>query len=284
MKTAALPRPLLLLDGNNEMVKGEFIRLGAPYLFDKELDIRRKTMFSFDDEGSVYDTNQVDTDGDWVAAGQEATEISLSCGSIEGKRGEVREEKKRDKAVADDIERTLPGGSSSTSSTDLFCAWSDDRPISATVEVVSIDSFDRCPATESCGEILPHTSSYHTQARRPRSCLIVKSVEESLLSVGINHHNQSRHKKMIKGCNDDHARFNVKFLFVEVREYEQVLGDNPSVGFGPPVSIGWEYEDSTHSLISVDKYEDMRRSRETEGKRSGTMPELELSIFDRERM
>jgi hypothetical protein len=34
--------------------------------------------------------------------------------------------------------------------------------------------------------------------------------------------------------------FNVSFDTIEIREYERVVGDNPSCSKGPPISIGWE--------------------------------------------
>jgi hypothetical protein len=33
----------------------------------------------------------------------------------------------------------------------------------------------------------------------------------------------------------------VSFGLIEVREYNSVVGDNPTVRFGPPMSIGWEF-------------------------------------------
>jgi hypothetical protein len=45
----------------------------------------------------------------------------------------------------------------------------------------------------------------------------------------------------------------VCFAFVEIREYEMVLGDNPSVTNGPPISLGWAVE--SISIFTVDMYE-----------------------------
>merc|ERR1719333_605032 len=56
---------------------------------------------------------------------------------------------------------------------------------------------------------------------------------------------------------DDSIRSHVSFDDrLEVRWYDTVLGDNPSVSDGPPVSIGWEYTTKQLSMVSLDDYLD----------------------------
>ena len=45
----------------------------------------------------------------------------------------------------------------------------------------------------------------------------------------------------------------VCFGEVKVRSYAQTLGDNPSVCYGPPISLDWDYEE--HDSIDIDKFE-----------------------------
>jgi len=47
----------------------------------------------------------------------------------------------------------------------------------------------------------------------------------------------------------------VKFSTIEVRQYERILGDNPGVSHGPPLSIGWEYYEERTICVPVDEYE-----------------------------
>ena len=47
----------------------------------------------------------------------------------------------------------------------------------------------------------------------------------------------------------------VQFSTVEVRQYERILGDNPGVSSGPPISIGWNFYEDRTVCISVDEYE-----------------------------
>ena len=47
----------------------------------------------------------------------------------------------------------------------------------------------------------------------------------------------------------------MSFVNVNIREYERILGDNPSCTSGPPLSIGWKHSPSP-IVISVDDYED----------------------------
>eukprot|EP00521_Asterionellopsis_glacialis_P013381 CAMPEP_0195306748 /NCGR_PEP_ID=MMETSP0707-20130614/37355_1 /TAXON_ID=33640 /ORGANISM="Asterionellopsis glacialis, Strain CCMP134" /LENGTH=578 /DNA_ID=CAMNT_0040370975 /DNA_START=457 /DNA_END=2193 /DNA_ORIENTATION=+ len=49
----------------------------------------------------------------------------------------------------------------------------------------------------------------------------------------------------------------VTFTKIEIREYERVVGDNPSVSSGVPLSIGWKY--SPLKSIHVDEYEQNRQ-------------------------
>lgn len=51
----------------------------------------------------------------------------------------------------------------------------------------------------------------------------------------------------------------VTFDNIEVREYSVVLGDHPSCTSGPPVSIGWSYNEGI--VIGVDEYENLRQQR-----------------------
>lgn len=51
----------------------------------------------------------------------------------------------------------------------------------------------------------------------------------------------------------------VQFLAVEIREYSQTLGDNPSVSYGPPISLDWEYDSA--DPVPLDDFEAGRGKR-----------------------
>lgn len=57
----------------------------------------------------------------------------------------------------------------------------------------------------------------------------------------------------------------VSFSTIEIRQYERILGDNPSSQSGPSISIGWDYYDDRTILKDVDEYE-----METEKKRQNS--------------
>ena len=44
----------------------------------------------------------------------------------------------------------------------------------------------------------------------------------------------------------------VRFSDITVREYPMILGDNPAVSCGPPVTIDWQY--SSEECLSIDEY------------------------------
>lgn len=54
-------------------------------------------------------------------------------------------------------------------------------------------------------------------------------------------------------------RESVTFADVHIRNYDQTIGDNPSVGYGPPISLDWGYDQL--QPVSVDDYEDNRPPR-----------------------
>ena len=54
-------------------------------------------------------------------------------------------------------------------------------------------------------------------------------------------------------------RPSVSFGSVQIRSYEQTLGDNPSVSYGPPISLDWEFEEL--EPLPLDAYEGTRGLR-----------------------
>jgi hypothetical protein len=48
----------------------------------------------------------------------------------------------------------------------------------------------------------------------------------------------------------------VSFTSVSIRSYEQTMGDNPSVSYGPPISLDWDYEQ--HDALDIDEFESER--------------------------
>jgi RNA exonuclease 4 len=51
----------------------------------------------------------------------------------------------------------------------------------------------------------------------------------------------------------------VSFGLIQIREYTRVVGDNPNVRFGPPISIGWEFVQK--QALQLDVYESRKRWR-----------------------
>lgn len=57
-------------------------------------------------------------------------------------------------------------------------------------------------------------------------------------------------------------RTRVSFGQLEIREYESILGDNPSCSRGPPLSIGWKYDPERIINVSVDAFENRSSRRD----------------------
>lgn len=62
--------------------------------------------------------------------------------------------------------------------------------------------------------------------------------------------------KRSRPSNEEEREKHVAFSFLEVREYNQVLGDHPCCTVGPPVSLGWDYTESPK--VHVEVYEASR--------------------------
>eukprot|EP00531_Pseudo-nitzschia_arenysensis_P014883 CAMPEP_0116143184 /NCGR_PEP_ID=MMETSP0329-20121206/15311_1 /TAXON_ID=697910 /ORGANISM="Pseudo-nitzschia arenysensis, Strain B593" /LENGTH=639 /DNA_ID=CAMNT_0003638479 /DNA_START=234 /DNA_END=2153 /DNA_ORIENTATION=+ len=61
--------------------------------------------------------------------------------------------------------------------------------------------------------------------------------------------------------NIEETKKKVQFTSIYVRDYERVVGDNPSCTIGPPVGIGWEYTEAQE--IDVDSFESSRTYRKS---------------------
>ena len=68
----------------------------------------------------------------------------------------------------------------------------------------------------------------------------------STLSSSVNSNNISSNKQRA-----------VSFDVIEIREYEQTIGDNPSVSSGPAISLSWCYYPEC-KVLPLDEYESQR--------------------------
>jgi hypothetical protein len=60
-------------------------------------------------------------------------------------------------------------------------------------------------------------------------------------------------------ADDSSSKKAVSFGLIQVREYNRVVGDNPTVRVGPPMSIGWEFVQK--KSVPVDDYEKTKLPR-----------------------
>jgi len=80
--------------------------------------------------------------------------------------------------------------------------------------------------------------------RRPlRSAMSSRTLHESL------------HRGRVQQQGKTKMKRSVSFAQVRIREYERVMGDNPSVRAGPPLSLGWRCA-ADPIIMTLDDYED----------------------------
>jgi len=136
--------------------------------------------------------------------------------------------------------------------------------VSNTINSVSIKNYRSVSApdlgssiTNSAPTILIHSPSADDLDATIKSIMVARTLEESL-------HRPRRYTSPSSMSKSQHGRTallrsTITFGQVNIREYERVLGDNPSVTSGPPLSIGWRYSPSTLNM-SIDDYEENKGS------------------------
>ena len=140
--------------------------------------------------------------------------------------------------------------------------------VSNTINSVSIKNYRSVSApdlgssiTNSAPTILIHSPSADVLEAIPiKSIMVARTLKESL-------HGPRRYTSPSSMSKSQHGRTalrrsTITFGQVNIREYERVLGDNPSVTSGPPLSIGWRYSPSTLNM-SIDDYEENKGSPRT---------------------
>lgn len=133
------------------------------------------------------------------------------------------------------------------------------------VTSVSIHEYDVLPnnhASTACDNCFNSVTSKVEDAQRedymfPQHDDISDGVRSSMASLAID-------------CLDDNKNGtkHVSFKLLSIREYDLVLGDNPSCAEGPPLSLGWHHGDDF--IIDINDYEHVRKPRRT-------MAELKMS-------
>ena len=129
------------------------------------------------------------------------------------------------------------------------------------VQVMNNDSWSTAYSSSSCSSITPdpaHDVLLKTLRRRKSSLATAstRSSEETLDQL----HDENEHnmKGSLKTSSSKtikpKKKLAVSFSDIEIRSYEIILGDNPAVAGGPPLTIDWEPFEL--AACSVDEYEE----------------------------
>eukprot|EP00536_Pseudo-nitzschia_multiseries_P005974 jgi/Psemu1/303754/fgenesh1_kg.121_\ len=80
-------------------------------------------------------------------------------------------------------------------------------------------------------------------------------------------------KSALKTNTTGRIKKRVAFDVVIIRSYQQTMGDNPGVSYGPPIQLDWDYEE--HENIDIDEYEIAR------GHSRRTMRQMVMNYYQR---
>jgi hypothetical protein len=105
---------------------------------------------------------------------------------------------------------------------------------------------------------LTHPASALVRTLRPRGQAVVEMYPSC---------SDTEEESISDTPNDTSSRKAVSFGLIQVREYNRVVGDNPAVSNGPPMSIGWEFVQK--EAVPVHVYEKRKLSRRTSDLRMG---------------
>lgn len=119
--------------------------------------------------------------------------------------------------------------------------------------------------TDSDREILNSMQELKNHSWEPVDSLVASLGQGTMKKSALK---KSRSKRM----SASNKKREVSFQTVVIREYSMVLGDNPSCSYGPPVQLGWEFEQSKG--VTLDHYEKFRAKRRT-------MRQMVLSYYKR---
>jgi len=119
---------------------------------------------------------------------------------------------------------------------------------------------------------------------RLRSSMTVMSLDDSLSHRGLSRSRRRRAQKsagdpqQLSSGQEQHGEdLSVSFGRVQIRQYERIPGDNPSICFGVPLAIGWAFNEEGEP-VSVEEHESRR------GHESKKRDELYVPLRERERM
>ena len=112
--------------------------------------------------------------------------------------------------------------------------------------------------TQSMPAMLAYTSSKSDSPKQPKRPSLKRSnsTKAALSSISASSENNNSCRSI-----DDltSSKRNVSFTEISVREYDVELSDHPSCSFGPPIQLGWDYEEK--ESIPVEDYEVTRSPR-----------------------
>lgn len=127
-----------------------------------------------------------------------------------------------------------------------------DSPTKCTLSHVRKPSIDDCSTTTTAA-----ASSVCSEAT---TTLSETSLPQHFVSEICLDHDLDSHHNSYSSSNNTLSR-QVDFGMVQVRTYEQVIGDHPQCSSGCPLSLGWDYtQEEPQSVVEYEQHRERERS------------------------
>ena len=120
---------------------------------------------------------------------------------------------------------------------------------------------------------------YGSESETPiKGCMTVRTLDESLSDKSQSSRERAKYRRMLRKCGlrpvsdsydslaelidaEESDSLRVGFDKISFRNYPRIIGDNPAVSSGVPLTFDWDYKENQNEEYDIDYYEENRDLR-----------------------